>query len=124
MAAYSDFRSVSGATDASLDFLASHPNAPQRIELAQRHARQFGAPGTGTRDRDSFLAGIDGLLFGDTPEEGYVRGNTFLHPRLGISFSVPAGFVIDNTRRGRHRHRPGRHGDPLRRRVARSERPR
>ncbi|MCO5080789.1 MAG: M48 family metalloprotease [Rhizobiaceae bacterium] len=97
MAAYQDFRSISGATDASLDFLASHPNAPQRIELALRHARTFGAPGAGARDRDSFLAGIDGVLFGDTPEEGYVRGNTFLHPRLGISFSVPDGFIIDNT---------------------------
>ena len=46
MAAYSD-ASTTGAADASLD-LASHPNAPQRIELAQRHARQFGAPGIGT----------------------------------------------------------------------------
>jgi len=97
MAAYSDFRSISGATDPSLDFLASHPNAPQRIELAQRHARQFGPPGAGVTDRDSFLAGIDGLLFGDTPEEGYVRGTTFLHPRLGVSFSVPSGFSIDNS---------------------------
>ncbi|WP_437344176.1 M48 family metalloprotease [Mesorhizobium marinum] len=97
MSAYTDFRSVSGATDASLDFLASHPNAPQRIDLAQRHARQIGAAGQGSRDRDSFLAGIDGLLYGDTPEEGFVRGNTFLHPRLGVSFSVPPGFVIDNS---------------------------
>ncbi|WP_202334265.1 M48 family metalloprotease [Mesorhizobium sp. L-8-3] len=97
MAAYSDLRSVTGAADASLDFLASHPNAPQRIELAQGHARQFGAPGVGARDRDSFLAGIDGLLFGDTADEGYVRGNTFLHSRLGLSFSVPSGFVIDNS---------------------------
>ncbi len=97
MSSYTDFRSISGATDASLDFLATHPNTPQRIELAQRHARQFGPPGVGTRDRDSFLAGIDGILYGDTPDEGYVRGNTFLHPRLGISFSVPEGFVIDNS---------------------------
>jgi len=97
MAAYTDFRSISGATDASLDFLASHPNAPQRIELAQRHARLFGAPGYGVTDRESFLTGVDGLLFGDTPEEGYVRGTTFLHPRLGVSFSVPTGFVVDNT---------------------------
>ncbi|MBA3449027.1 MAG: M48 family metalloprotease [Pseudaminobacter sp.] len=97
MASYSEFRSVSGATDPSLDFLASHPNAPQRIELAQRHARQFGMQGTGVTDRDSLLAGIDGLLFGDTPEEGYVRGNTFMHPGLGVSFSVPAGFIIDNS---------------------------
>src|SRR6185436_13940392 len=59
MADYSNFRSISGATDPSLDFLASHPNAPQRIELARAHARQFGQPGTGATDRDSFLAGID-----------------------------------------------------------------
>jgi predicted Zn-dependent protease len=97
MADYSNFRSISGATDPSLDFLASHPNAPQRIELARMHARQFGQPGTGATDRDSFLAGIDGLLYGDTPEEGYVRGSTFLHPGLGISFSVPTNFVIDNS---------------------------
>jgi predicted Zn-dependent protease len=97
MATYSQFRAVSGADDSSLDFLASHPNAPQRIELAQRHARQFGPPSGEGRDRDSLLAGIDGMLFGDTPEEGYVRGNTFLHPRLGVSFSVPDGFVIDNS---------------------------
>lgn len=97
MSAYTDFRSVSGAHDASLDFLATHPNTPQRIELAQRHARAFGPPGVGRRDRDAYLAGIDGLLYGDSPDEGYVRGDTFLHPRLGISFSVPKGFVIDNS---------------------------
>ena len=97
MAAYGKLRSVSGATDESLDFLASHPNVPQRIQLAQGHARQFGPPGVGARDRDSFLAGVDGLLFGDTPDEGFVRGNTFLHPKLGVSFAVPANFVIDNS---------------------------
>ena len=97
MASFSGFRSVTGANDASLDFLASHPNTPQRIDLATRHARAFGQPGVGTRDRDSYLAGIDGLLFGDTPEEGYVRGHTFLHPGLGVSFSVPQGFIIDNS---------------------------
>ncbi len=97
MATYYDLSSVNGTTDASLDFLASHPNTPQRIDLAQRHARQFGTQGIGKRDRDSFLAGIDCLLFGNTPDEGYVRGTTFLHPTLSISFSVPQGFVIDNT---------------------------
>ncbi len=97
MASYADFRSVSGATDASLDFLASHPSAPQRIELARGHARRVGAPGVGTTDRDSFLQGIDGILYGDTPEEGYVRGRSFVHPLLGVSFTVPEGFVIDNS---------------------------
>jgi predicted Zn-dependent protease len=98
MQAYSSLRSVSGASDPSLDFLASHPSTPQRIALAESHAAQFGPPGgTGSHERDGFLAGIDGLLYGDTPEEGYVRGSTFLHPKLGIAFSVPENFVIDNS---------------------------
>ncbi len=98
MDSYAGLRSVSGAEDASLDFLASHPNTPQRVALAERHARGFGPSGqTGTLDRDAYLAGIDGLSFGDRPEEGYVRGRSFLHPGLGIGFTVPAGFVIDNS---------------------------
>jgi predicted Zn-dependent protease len=90
------FGAVDPDTNASLDFLASHPNAPQRMELARSHARAFGPEGVGDRGRDYYLDGIDGLLFGDSPNEGYVRGTEFLHPVLGIRFSVPAGFRIDN----------------------------
>jgi predicted Zn-dependent protease len=97
MAAYSRFTAVDPEADQSLDFLSSHPNAPQRVELARRHARAFGAEGTsGDRGRDYYLAGIDGLLYGDSPQEGYVRGQTFLHGQLGIRFDVPQGFQIDN----------------------------
>lgn len=97
MQAYSDFRSVSGANDTSLDFLATHPSTPQRVALAVDKAKAFGPPGTGERDRDAYLEGIDGMLYGDKPDEGYVRGDTFLHPKLGITFTVPHGFVIDNS---------------------------
>ncbi|WP_132073926.1 M48 family metalloprotease [Sinorhizobium americanum] len=97
MAAYSRFTAVDPEADQSLDFLSSHPNAPQRVELARRHARAFGPEGTsGDRGRDYYLAGIDGLLYGDSPQEGYVRGQTFLHGQLGIRFDVPQGFQIDN----------------------------
>lgn len=97
MAAYAESRTVESSANRSLDFLASHPNPPQRIDLATRHARQFGMPGVGNRERNSFLDGVDGMLFGDTPEEGFVRGTSFVHPILGISFEVPQGFVIDNS---------------------------
>jgi len=90
------FSAVEPGADASLDFLASHPNAPQRVELAKNHARAFGPEGVGDRGRDFYLDGIDGLLFGDSPNEGYVRGTEFLHPVLGVRFSVPDGFRIDN----------------------------
>jgi predicted Zn-dependent protease len=90
------FSAVDPDVDSNLDFLASHPNAPQRMELAKKHARAFGPEGVGDRGRDYYLEGIDGLLFGDTPSEGYVRGSEFLHPVLGIRFTVPEGFRIDN----------------------------
>ncbi|MDX1190253.1 M48 family metalloprotease [Sinorhizobium medicae] len=97
MAAYSRFSAVDPEADQSLDFLSSHPNAPQRVDLARRHARTFGLEGTsGDRGRDYYLAGIDGILYGDSPQEGYVRGQTFLHGQLGIRFDVPTGFQIDN----------------------------
>ena len=97
MAAYARFSSVDPETDQSLDFLSSHPNAPQRVELARQHARAFGQEGTvGDKGREYYLNGIDGLLYGDSPEEGYVRNQTFLHAGLGIRFDVPEGFRIDN----------------------------
>lgn len=96
MDTYARYSSVDPGNDASLDFLSSHPNAPQRVALAKMHARNFGTEGSFDRGRDFYLDGIDSLLFGDSSNEGYVRGTTFLHPVLGIKFDVPAGFRIDN----------------------------
>jgi len=97
MAAFQKFNAVDQAGDTGLDFLSSHPSTPQRVELARMHARQFGMDGkTGDRGRGYFLEGVDGLLYGDSPQEGYVRDNSFLHGNLGIRFDVPEGFRIDN----------------------------
>jgi predicted Zn-dependent protease len=96
MASYTALRNAAGYSDASLDFLATHPSTPQRIELAVGHARKFGSQGQGARDRDSYLAGIEGMLYGDSAEEGYVRGQVYSHVGLGISFTFPDGFDIDN----------------------------
>jgi predicted Zn-dependent protease len=99
LGAYTDFRAASSDNDITLDFLATHPAAPQRVELAKRHARQFGAPDSvGVTERDAYLAGIDGMLFGDSPDEGFVRGQDFLHPNLGIAFRLPAGFETENNK--------------------------
>ena len=97
MAAYARFSSADPSNDQSLDFLSSHPSTPQRVEQAREHAADFGAEGDiGDKGEDYFLSGVDGLLYGDTPEEGYVRGQTFMHAGLGIRFDAPEGFAIDN----------------------------
>lgn len=81
----------------SPDFLSSHPATPERIRNAQGNARQISAPGAGERDRAIYLAGIDGLVYGEDPSEGFVRGRRFLHPKLGFTFLAPEGFSLDNT---------------------------
>jgi predicted Zn-dependent protease len=96
MSRFAAYRSASSMQDKRPDFLASHPTTPERIDFAMRAARQFGAPGVGEIDRDRYLEGIDGMVFGDDPAQGFVRDRTFLHPSLGVSFTVPEGFVIDN----------------------------
>ena len=73
------------------DFLSSHPATPERVRNAQINARQFSGPGGGNRERETYLAGIDGMLYGEDPSEGYVRGRRFLHPRLGFTFMAPDG---------------------------------
>ena len=79
------------------DFLSSHPATPERIKNAQGNARQFSTPGAGERDRSAYLAGVDGLVYGEDPSEGFVRGRRFLHPKLGFTFVAPDGFSLDNT---------------------------
>lgn len=88
---------VGPGQDRRPDFLASHPTTPERVDFATRAAREFGAPGIGEVDRNRYLEGIDGIVFGDDPSQGYVRERSYVHPSLGIGFTVPPGFVIDNT---------------------------
>ncbi|HEY2528635.1 MAG TPA: M48 family metalloprotease [Xanthobacteraceae bacterium] len=84
------------------DFLSSHPATPERITNATANARQY-QPTDGTsaprlaQAKAAYLTDIDGIVFGEDPSEGFVRGRHFLHPKLGFTFTAPDGFVLDNT---------------------------
>ncbi|MGE3144428.1 MAG: M48 family metalloprotease [Pseudorhodoplanes sp.] len=81
----------------SLDFLSSHPATPERVQNARLNARQFTAPGPGDREKDMYFSAVDGLVYGEDPSEGFVRGRRFLHPKLGFTFVAPEGYTLDNT---------------------------
>ncbi len=87
---------------AAADFLSSHPATPQRITNALSNARQYRAPAADSPDdlakaKATYLGDIDGIVFGEDPSEGFVRGRRFLHPKLGFTFTAPEGFTLDNT---------------------------
>jgi len=97
MGSFSNLTSVKRGSDQP-DFLSSHPTTPERITKAKYAARSYGAPGFGERGRDTYITSLDGMLFGDDPREGFIRGNSFLHSGLGIAFTVPSGYALENSR--------------------------
>jgi predicted Zn-dependent protease len=86
-----------GGDGRSLDFMSSHPATPERAKNAEDSARQLPATRRARRDKEAYLASIDGLTYGEDPADGFVRGRIFLHPKLGFSFMAPEGCVLENT---------------------------
>ncbi len=84
-----------GAAD-EFSFLQTHPRTGDRIDRAIREAgvSTVAQPITG---RDIYLKQIDGMVFGDSPSQGLIRGRKFLHPELRIAFEVPEGFTLLNS---------------------------
>jgi predicted Zn-dependent protease len=86
---------------AAPDFLSSHPATPERITNALANARQYNAPDPKTENpeqsKTAYFSDIDGIVFGEDPSEGFVRGRRFLHPKLGFTFTAPDGYTLDNT---------------------------
>src|SRR5690606_12744331 len=81
--------------DRTMDMFSTHPRGPDRVRAAIEEARAW--PQDPIYRRDEYLDRIDGMLYGDDPKEGVVRGTTFTHPDLRLSFSVPQDWRISNT---------------------------
>lgn len=78
-------------------FMATHPRTADRVQAAIDHSLK--APPQGVLGAETLLARLDGLVWGDDPSQGVIRGNAFLHPDLGLRFEVPEGFrLINGTR--------------------------
>ena len=89
---------LAGQQPNRVDFFASHPNTPDRVVKAIQEAKSSGiAVSQRPRLRNEYLSHINGMLYGDDPKEGFVKGRTFVHPDLGFKFTVPKGFTLQNT---------------------------
>ena len=79
------------------NWLSTHPDPGSRAAKAEPVAGQFVSAGATTVNRDQYLERIHGLVFGDRPEDGIVRGNEFLHPLLRLAVKFPEGWELTNT---------------------------
>ena len=72
---------------------STHPDPASRVRSALARA---GTNPAGNLARDTFLSQIDGIMYGDDPQQGVVDGARFSHPAFRLAFQAPAGFYLVN----------------------------
>ncbi|MFD2204612.1 M48 family metalloprotease [Kiloniella antarctica] len=79
------------------NIMQTHPRTADRIERAIKQAGTTAVKNP-IIGRDVYLKKIDGMLYGDDPSQGYIRGQTFSHPELKLTFTAPEGFRLINSK--------------------------
>ena len=78
------------------NWLSTHPAPADRVERVQAAIQQATGSGSRPAARDDYLRRIDGLIYGDNPAQGIVRGHRFLHTALLFSLDFPTSWPIVN----------------------------
>ena len=82
------------------NWLATHPAPADRVAGVAGTVESLLAEtsdlSTLRVDRAGYLARVEGLVYGDNPEQGVVRGREFLHPALRFALAFPGGWEVHN----------------------------
>ena len=78
------------------EWARTHPLSVNRTQRAEAEARRSGRAGVGLRNRDQFLAQLEGIYVDDDPAQGVIEGRSFTHPDLRFQFHVPTGYLMQN----------------------------
>jgi predicted Zn-dependent protease len=88
-------RAAGKTAPAKNSWLASHPSNDQRLAQISQLASQY--QGTYVDEgRARYMQATSGMAFGDSAEQGLVRGQNFYHADLGIAITAPTGWRIQN----------------------------
>ncbi len=78
-------------------WFANHPATQDRVRRTAERAQSLRLSGEPKmRGRGRYLAAINGLLYGTSPDQGYVRGQRFVHMVQRYEFPVPSSFRLHN----------------------------
>ena len=77
------------------ELLKTHPNSSKRVkEVIEKSNEKI--PLNPIIGSEVFLKKIDGMIYGDKPEEGFFNKNTFIHKKLDFNFSFNKDFYFLN----------------------------
>jgi predicted Zn-dependent protease len=77
------------------DWLASHPSNDQRLQTITQLAAQYKG-NFEDEGRARYLKVLAGVTFGDSADQGLVRGRNFYHGPLGFAVTAPVGWQLQN----------------------------
>ncbi|HEY7791210.1 MAG TPA: M48 family metalloprotease [Vicinamibacterales bacterium] len=81
------------------NWLETHPEPADRVQKVQAAVQQAmaGKPHAQWKvDQAHYLQQVNGIIYGDDPKQGIVRGSEFLHPGLRFAVNFPDGWTITN----------------------------
>jgi predicted Zn-dependent protease len=81
-------------------FLSTHPNPGDRYNTVSKLAKEWKQKLNLTdpqENRNSYLKRIEGLIYGEDPQQGYVENNAFYHPVLKLQFPIPQNWAYINS---------------------------
>lgn len=73
----------------------THPSNDTRLKQVVGEANKYKV-GNPREGREEFLQAMNGVYFGDSPDQGVIRGNALLHEKLGIAVQFPKGWRVQN----------------------------
>lgn len=80
------------------NWLETHPEPLARVKEIQPAVQQLSDRRTDfIRNGDAMLRAMDGIIYGDNPDQGIVRGASFIHPPLRFRIEFPNGWDIQNS---------------------------
>ena len=76
---------------------ATHPDNDTRLHQVIDTAKKLNAKGSVNYvGHEEYMSLIDGLIYGDSPRDGILRGRKFFHGELGFAMSFPKNWTVSN----------------------------
>ncbi len=81
-------------------FMSTHPDPADRFRKVNQMAAKWQQNMDVSKlqvNRNKYLRMIDGLIYGEDPQQGFVEENTFYHPGLKFKFPIPIDWQTVNS---------------------------
>ncbi|HET8808408.1 MAG TPA: M48 family metalloprotease [Methylophaga sp.] len=75
---------------------SSHPDNDTRLQEVVKAADQYLSTTGGEIAEEAYMASIDGMVFGDSEQQGIRSGNNFYHAEMQFALQFPQDWYIQN----------------------------